>query len=202
MLPAAKTSGDVTVSPAGAALTLTGGSASGVVTPKGAGISPSQHLRVFNDFRETDERICKSLGVDPEVGAAVMAKRWKETFVAHRDRLAGSGANAQKRGRVSRTAQGRTSGGAALMATVEKYETKDGATRYRVRYRTPDKRSTQKRGFTTKRDADLFAAKVEVNKSRGRVRRARGRQGDYRRAGAGMAGPSAWPSEGVDASVL
>lgn len=102
MLPAAKTSGDVTVSPAGAALTLTGGSASGVVTPKGAGISPSQHLRVFNDFRETDERICKSLGVDPEVGAAVMAKRWKETFVARRDRLAGSGANAQKRGRVSR----------------------------------------------------------------------------------------------------
>ena len=40
------------------------------------------------------------------------------------------------------------------MATVEKYETKSGAILYRVRYRTPDNRSTQKRGFTTKRDAD------------------------------------------------
>jgi integrase len=53
------------------------------------------------------------------------------------------------------------------MATVEKYQTASGATLYRVRYRTPDKRSTQKRGFTTKRDADLFAAEVEVDKSRG-----------------------------------
>jgi len=53
------------------------------------------------------------------------------------------------------------------MATVEKYETKSGATLYRVRYRTPDHRSTQKRGFTTKRDAEQFAASVEVAKMRG-----------------------------------
>lgn len=53
------------------------------------------------------------------------------------------------------------------MATVEKYETKSGATLYRVRYRTPDKRSTQKRGFGTKRDAERFANKVEVAKLSG-----------------------------------
>lgn len=53
------------------------------------------------------------------------------------------------------------------MATIEKYQTKDGATLYRVRYRTPDRRSTQRRGFTTKRDAEQFAATVEVAKMRG-----------------------------------
>jgi integrase len=53
------------------------------------------------------------------------------------------------------------------MATIEKYETKSGATLYRVRYRTPDNRSTQKRGFTTKRDAERWANKVEVSKLSG-----------------------------------
>lgn len=53
------------------------------------------------------------------------------------------------------------------MATVEAYQTKAGK-RYRVRYRKPDDRkSTDKRGFTTKRDAELFAATVEVSKARG-----------------------------------
>jgi integrase len=53
------------------------------------------------------------------------------------------------------------------MATIEKYQTASGATLYRVRYRTPEHKQTQRRGFTTKRDADLFAAEVEVDKSRG-----------------------------------
>jgi len=53
------------------------------------------------------------------------------------------------------------------MATIEKYQTVSGATLYRVRYRTPDKRSTQKRGFTTKRDAERFANTVEVSKMSG-----------------------------------
>jgi len=52
------------------------------------------------------------------------------------------------------------------MATIEPYETKAGK-RYRVRYRTPDHRQTQKRGFTTKRQAQDFAATVEVEKMRG-----------------------------------
>jgi integrase len=53
------------------------------------------------------------------------------------------------------------------MATVERYETKSGATFYRVRYRTPDNRSTQKRGFKRKIDAEQWANTVEVNKMMG-----------------------------------
>ncbi|WP_348733715.1 tyrosine-type recombinase/integrase [uncultured Mycolicibacterium sp.] len=36
-----------------------------------------------------------------------------------------------------------------------------------MRYRTPDRRQTDKRGFTTKRDALLFAAKIEADKAAG-----------------------------------
>lgn len=53
------------------------------------------------------------------------------------------------------------------MATIEKYQTKSGATLYAVRYRKPDNRQTWKRGFTTKRDAQAFAATVEVAKLKG-----------------------------------
>ncbi|MFS0900297.1 tyrosine-type recombinase/integrase [Mycolicibacterium litorale] len=53
------------------------------------------------------------------------------------------------------------------MATIEKYETGSGAARYRVRYRTPDRRQTDKRGFKTKRDAEAFANQLEVDKRRG-----------------------------------
>jgi integrase len=53
------------------------------------------------------------------------------------------------------------------MATIEKYQTPSGTTRYRVRYRTPGNRQTDKRGFITKRDAERFAASVEVSKMRG-----------------------------------
>ena len=53
------------------------------------------------------------------------------------------------------------------MATISRYQTASGATLYRVRYRTPERGQTQKRGFTTKRDAEAFAATVEVSKLRG-----------------------------------
>lgn len=53
------------------------------------------------------------------------------------------------------------------MATISKYQSSSGAMLYRVRYRTPDNRQTDKRGFTTKRDAELFANTVEVAKVRG-----------------------------------
>ncbi len=52
------------------------------------------------------------------------------------------------------------------MATVEAYETKSGR-RYQVRYRTPERRQTKRRGFTTKRTAEEFAATVEVRKLQG-----------------------------------
>lgn len=52
------------------------------------------------------------------------------------------------------------------MATIARYDTGKGV-RYRVRYRTPDGRQTDKRGFTRKKDAETFAATVEVSKLRG-----------------------------------
>jgi integrase len=52
------------------------------------------------------------------------------------------------------------------VATIEPYETASGR-RYRVRYRRPDRKQTDKRGFRTKRDAEAFAASVEVSKLRG-----------------------------------
>lgn len=53
------------------------------------------------------------------------------------------------------------------MATIEKYATSAGLTRYRVRYRTPDHRQTTKRGFQTKRDATAWAEQLEVDKRKG-----------------------------------
>lgn len=52
------------------------------------------------------------------------------------------------------------------MGSVTPYETAAGK-RYRVRYRTPERRQTDKRGFKTKREAELFLASVEVAKARG-----------------------------------
>jgi hypothetical protein len=52
------------------------------------------------------------------------------------------------------------------VATIEPYET-SGAKRYMVRYRTPQQTQTKKRGFKTKRDAQEFAATVEVEKMTG-----------------------------------
>ena len=52
------------------------------------------------------------------------------------------------------------------MATIEPYQTTSGATRYRVRYRV-QKRQTSRRGFTTKREAQAFAATVETSMMRG-----------------------------------
>jgi integrase len=52
------------------------------------------------------------------------------------------------------------------MGSVESYATSAGR-RYRVRYRTPDHRDTQKRGFRTKREAEDYLSNVEVAKLRG-----------------------------------
>ena len=42
------------------------------------------------------------------------------------------------------------------MATIESYQTRDGAQLYAVRYRKPGNRQTMKRGFITKRDAQQW----------------------------------------------
>jgi integrase len=53
------------------------------------------------------------------------------------------------------------------MATILKYQTAAGVTLYAVRYRTPERDQTMKRGFRTKRDAQDFANDVEVKKLTG-----------------------------------
>lgn len=52
------------------------------------------------------------------------------------------------------------------MGSIESYETAAGK-RYRVRYRTPGRAQTDKRGLKTKREAEAFLASVEVAKMRG-----------------------------------
>ncbi|MHA7132998.1 site-specific integrase [Oerskovia turbata] len=52
------------------------------------------------------------------------------------------------------------------MATVEAYETTAGR-RYMVRFRTPERKQTKKRGFKTKRAAEAFASSLEVSILRG-----------------------------------
>ena len=52
------------------------------------------------------------------------------------------------------------------MGSIESYATKAGK-RYRVRYRKPDHSQAAKRGFTTKKAAELYLAENEVSKARG-----------------------------------
>jgi integrase len=52
------------------------------------------------------------------------------------------------------------------MGSIEPYSTSAGK-RYRVIYRRPDHGQTQKRGFRTKKEAELFLAGVELDKQRG-----------------------------------
>jgi len=52
------------------------------------------------------------------------------------------------------------------MGSVNAYDTVAGR-RYRVRYRTPGHQQTDKRGFRTKREAELYLASLELSKARG-----------------------------------
>ncbi|MEC5151404.1 tyrosine-type recombinase/integrase [Cryobacterium sp. GrIS_2_6] len=52
------------------------------------------------------------------------------------------------------------------MGSITPYETVAGK-RYRARYRKPDHSSTERRGFSTKKAAELFLASIEVSKARG-----------------------------------
>ena len=51
------------------------------------------------------------------------------------------------------------------MATIEPYET-SGGKRYQVRYRTPERTQTKKRGFKTKREADAWPGLPQPSPSR------------------------------------
>lgn len=52
------------------------------------------------------------------------------------------------------------------MGSIHPYDSASGK-RYRATYRKPDHSQGTKRGFKTKRDAELFVASVEVSKARG-----------------------------------
>lgn len=52
------------------------------------------------------------------------------------------------------------------MGSISAYQTESGKC-YRAMFRKPDHAQTQKRGFKTKREAELFLASVEIDKSRG-----------------------------------
>jgi len=60
----------------------------------------------------------------------------------------------------------RFSGRGDPMGSITPYETAGGR-RYRVRYRKPDNSQTDKRGFRTKRDAELYLAATEISKAHG-----------------------------------
>lgn len=51
-----------------------------------------------------------------------------------------------------------------VMASIERYNLKSGELRYRVRYRKPDNKSTDKGGFRTKSDAKQWLHEMEVSK--------------------------------------
>ena len=52
------------------------------------------------------------------------------------------------------------------MATIKRYQTAAGEL-WEVRYRQPNGITSRKRGFTTKRDASMWASKVETSKAEG-----------------------------------
>lgn len=53
-----------------------------------------------------------------------------------------------------------------FMGSISAYQTTSDK-RYRAMFRKPDHAQTQKRGFKTKCEAELFVASVEIDKSRG-----------------------------------
>lgn len=53
------------------------------------------------------------------------------------------------------------------MSSIEKYALKDGSVRWQVRYRDLDGRQRKSKGHTTKREASLFAAKLDVDQAKG-----------------------------------
>ena len=79
----------------------------------GAGALTAGAVGLPGTLRESDMRMCKSIGVDLGTGAAAMAKLWGKPFSAERDSRAEPGANAQRKGQISRQLK------AELLSTVQ-----------------------------------------------------------------------------------
>lgn len=58
--------------------------------------------RIWRAAGATEDRIRKTLGISPGLLAHLSAALWGKSFTEERDHRAGEGANAQKRGRISR----------------------------------------------------------------------------------------------------
>jgi hypothetical protein len=65
-------------------------------------LDPRDWLRVKMTLRESDTRMCKAIGVDRDLGAALMTTLWDKPFSEERDHRAGPDAKAQRRGHISR----------------------------------------------------------------------------------------------------
>jgi transcriptional regulator with XRE-family HTH domain len=70
--------------------------------PLRQGVDPLDWLKVERTLHEADVRMCKTIGVDRELGAALMTKLWGRPFSAERDHRAEPDAKAQGRGQISR----------------------------------------------------------------------------------------------------
>ena len=68
----------------------------------GTGTLAADVVAVRGTLRESDMRMCKSIGVDLAIGAAAMDKLWGRPFSTERDHRAEPGANAQRKGQISR----------------------------------------------------------------------------------------------------
>jgi transcriptional regulator with XRE-family HTH domain len=82
---------------------LTGATKFAISVTPAIAMDANQYVR--RDFAESDLKMCRRLGVTPDVGAAAMAKLWGHTFRTERDRRAGPDAKAQRRGQISRRLQ-------------------------------------------------------------------------------------------------
>lgn len=63
---------------------------------------PQEVARIAATAGVAERRLCKDFSIDPQALAALSLHLWGRSFSEERDRRAGEGANAQRRGRVSR----------------------------------------------------------------------------------------------------
>jgi hypothetical protein len=66
------------------------------------GVDPRDWLRVERTLRESDVRMCRSIGVDRGLGALLMTRAWGKPFTEERDHRTPPRANAQRKGQISR----------------------------------------------------------------------------------------------------
>ena len=127
-------------------------------------MGPQRQIR--HDYDEPEQLLERNLGLDRDRLIAEMAALWGRV-IQRRTRPSAPGRAPTRRRRAARPVNSSPNSRGCSMATISRYQNTSGATRYRVRYRTPERGQTQRRGFKTKRDAEAFAATVEVSKLKG-----------------------------------